>query len=237
LETETCTLGVSYTARAGGTPHAARALEGISSSNSSASGRSRIMAAVFHERQPRARRGAAQNPIALGVVGTFGVSMMPPPLPGPDARLVGRARVASWLGFACVGALSAAGFADQSVGGYLAAVVCLLAGAFGIAAAARSRVWIDGDVLYARKLGGWGSPIRLDRLRQAWLAEGSPSILRLADDERELKLDAVNLRLKPLYAALAGYLGPDSPLPNKKLRRRMSRASRRGRLRRLDRAR
>jgi hypothetical protein len=161
--------------------------------------------------------------------------MTPPLRPGPDARLVGRTRAASFLGFACIAALSAAGFADRSVGGYLAAVVCLAAGTFGIVAGARSRVWIDGDVLYARKLGGWDVPIRLDRLTRAWLSASSPSILRLADDERELKLDALNLRLKPLYAALASYLGPDSPLPDKKLRRRMSRASGRGCLRRLDR--
>jgi hypothetical protein len=162
--------------------------------------------------------------------------MTPPLRPGPDARLVGRARSAAFLGFACIAALSAAGFADHSLGGYVAAVVCLAAGAFGIAALARTRVWIDGDVLYARKLGGWDVPIRLDRLTQAWLSSSSPSLLYLADDERELKLDALNLRLKPLYAELAEQLGPDSPLPDSKLRRRISRAARGGRLGRLHRS-
>ena len=103
-----------------------------------------------------------------GLAGKFALAMTPA-RPGPDARLVGRGRVRAFIGFACLGALSVAGFTDHSADGYLAGIVLVLGAVFGWSVVLWARVWVDGDVLYARKLGGWDVPLRLDRLTHAEL--------------------------------------------------------------------
>ncbi|MDA0159340.1 hypothetical protein OM076_03600 [Solirubrobacter ginsenosidimutans] len=153
---------------------------------------------------------------------------MTPARPGPDARLVGRGRVRALVGFACLGALSVAGFTDHSADGYLAGIVLVLGAVFGWTVVLWARVWVDGDVLYARKLGGWDVPLRLDRLTHAELGSSSGHLLHLIADGHRLKLDPWSLRLKPLYAVLACYIGPEDPIANRKLQRRLAKA-RRGR--------
>jgi hypothetical protein len=151
-----------------------------------------------------------------------------PPRPGPHARLVGRGRVTAFVAWACVGALSATAFVDGSAGAILFGSLFILVGLWGCGAVVWGRVWIDRDVLYARKLGGWDVPLRLDCLTRAEIADWTSTTSRIVHVSdatgTTLKLDATSWRLTRLYAALADYIAPDSPVANRRLHRRMARA-------------
>jgi hypothetical protein len=146
--------------------------------------------------------------------------------PGPHARVVGRGRISAvpiWLLIALVG-VSMLALGPIAMKLILGLPFTLLA-VFGLATLIRSRVWVDGPTLYSRRLAKYGPPIRLDRLRYAELSEFGPNqgrSLELVDkDGTRLRLDATNLRLKRLYAAMAHFIGPYDGVANARLQRRM----------------
>ena len=154
-------------------------------------------------------------------------STTPAERPGPGARVVGRPRIASLLGFCAIGGIGGSLIAEGSgVGigfGALLAAVALL----GLAVTLRTRVWVDGSRLYARRLVGYAPPVRIDRLTAASLSpfgrnNGRDLTLRDADGTT-LRLDATNTRLARLYAVLATYVRHDDPAANALLQRRMAR--------------
>ena len=103
---------------------------------------------------------------------------------------------------------------------------CFVAlGLFGFASLARGRVWVEGSTLYSRTLRGYGPPIQLERLTVASLSafgRNSGRRLYLCDaDGSSVSLDATNLRLVRLYAALAGFIRSGSPVANERLQYRM----------------
>jgi hypothetical protein len=89
-------------------------------------------------------------------------------------------------------------------------------------------VWTDGSTLYVRLLFGYKPAIRLDELERAELTEISRASGRAlwltTRDGTRTRLDATNLRLKPLYAELARHIPAGSPLANGLLERRMKAA-------------
>jgi hypothetical protein len=146
--------------------------------------------------------------------------------PGPNARVVGRGRISAvpiWLLIALVGlsGLVLGGIAMKLIVGLPFTLLAL----FGLATLIRSRVWVDGPTLYSRRLDKYGPPIRLDRLRYAQLSGFGPNqgrSLELVDrDGTRLRLDATNLRLKRLYAAMAPFVDPNDGIANDLLQRRM----------------
>jgi hypothetical protein len=149
-----------------------------------------------------------------------------PPRPGPDARLVGRPRVTALVIWAYIGLIGAAIVAQGSTGAVIFGALFLALFLFGAATTLRSRVWVDGPVLYYRRLLGFRPPLRLDRLRVASLSafgRNSGRQLRLVDREgTDLVVDATNLRLVRLYAALAPFIDADDPVANELLHKRMA---------------
>src|SRR6185312_15692404 len=102
----------------------------------------------------------------------------------------------------------------------------LVVAVFCIVATLRTRVWVDGNLLRVRTLRGYAQPIRLDRLRVAALSgwgynRGRQLHLRDADGAK-LTLDATNIRLKRLYAALVPFIGPFDRAANEALVRRVA---------------
>src|SRR4051794_35375890 len=112
-----------------------------------------------------------------GHVCSMSVAVEPPTeaRPGPGARVVGRPRVAAVL---FLGLLVAIGVYAVVVGVTRSDVGTLIIGlvffvvpeALALVVSFRQRVWVDGDVLLARRFRGWAPPLRLDRLRIAWLS-------------------------------------------------------------------
>jgi hypothetical protein len=149
-----------------------------------------------------------------------------PPRPGTGARVVGRPRVTAaivWAYIALIGgALVAVGGAGATIfGGLMLAVFAL-----GAATLARSRVWVDGPVLYYRTALGMRPPLRLDRLRSATLTSfgrnrGRQLVLWDADGTT-LTIDATNLRLVRLYEVLASFIRWDDPAAGELLQKRMA---------------
>jgi hypothetical protein len=148
-----------------------------------------------------------------------------PPRPGPEARLVGRPRVTASVMWAYIGLIGAALVAFGGVVGAIFGAFMLLVFALGVASLARSRVWIDGPVLYHRNVRGMQEPMRLDRLRRAELSafgrNSGRQLLLHGADGTVLTIDATNLRLVRLYKALAEFIPPSSPVANELLQKRM----------------
>jgi hypothetical protein len=146
--------------------------------------------------------------------------------PGPGARVVGRPRVVSVIGFGCILGIGVSVLADGSaaalvIGGFTAAVaVC------GLVVTVSTRVWVDGAKLHVRRLGRDARPLRLDRLTRAELSHpgaDSGRSLSLADaDGVTLRLDATNVRLERLYEVLAAHIRHDDPVADQPLQRRMA---------------
>jgi hypothetical protein len=149
--------------------------------------------------------------------------------PGPHARVVGRGRLLAlpvWLYIGLIG-VAVTWFGGLSMSLLIGIPFTALA-VFGVASIAYSRVWVDGPVLYTRQIFGYRPPIRLDALRRAELSDwgrhrGRQLHLRDADGNW-LQLDATNLRLKPLYGALALHIPAGSPVANARLHKRMEAA-------------
>ena len=146
--------------------------------------------------------------------------------PGPNARVVGRGRlsvVPVWLSIGLIG-VSVFALGELALTLIVGMPFALLA-LFGLATLIRSRVWVDGPTLYSRRLFGYAPPIRLDRLARAELTGFGPNqgrSLYLVDKEgTHVRLDATNLRLKRLYAAMAQFIGPFDDVANERLQRRM----------------
>jgi hypothetical protein len=119
--------------------------------------------------------------------------------------VVGRPRVISVLGFAAIGAIGAGVAADGRTGAVLFGAFMLVVAVFCLIATLRTRVWVDGNVLYVRTVRGYADPLQLDRLTVAALSDWGPNqgrrlFLRDAAGS-EVRLDATNIRLKRLYAA------------------------------------
>lgn len=134
--------------------------------------------------------------------------------PGPDARTLARPRPISavgWLLFVAVGVVflrggttGLLGFGAAWLVGFGAIYVLMM----------RSRVVIDGDVLHARGILGWGPPIDLRRLRRVSVTRGAFLVrfVELHDeDDHHVLIDAVNLRVRDLLAELAARTAPSDP--------------------------
>jgi hypothetical protein len=149
--------------------------------------------------------------------------------PGPNARLVGRGRILAvpiWLYLGLIG-VSVLYFGGLTMSLIIGVPFTLLA-LFGLTSIAYSRVWVDGPLLYSRHVFGYRPPVRMDALSSAVLTNfGRNSGRQLwltPRDGKELRLDATNLRLKPLYAELARYLPSNSTIANALLNKRMDAA-------------
>lgn len=149
--------------------------------------------------------------------------------PGPNARLVGRGRILAvpiWLYIGLIG-VAVIFFGGLSMSLIIGIPFTLLA-LFGLTSIAYSRVWVDGPVLYARHVFGYRPPVRMDALSSAVLTNfGRNSGRQLwltPRDGKPLRLDATNLRLKPLYGELARYIPEGSHVANPLLHKRMTAA-------------
>jgi len=148
--------------------------------------------------------------------------------PGPDARVVGRPRVVAIAGWSALLAIGVFGLVGRT--GAAAAVVSALfalVGGFGLVAALRLRAWVGGAEVYSRTLRGYRPVVRLDRLTDAYLTPfgaDSGRQLRLRDaDGTRVELDATNMRIDRLYAALAQHIRHDDDVANDLLQRRLAR--------------
>ncbi|MDA0185067.1 hypothetical protein OJ997_32480 [Solirubrobacter phytolaccae] len=147
--------------------------------------------------------------------------------PGPNAQLVGRGRVLAvpiWLYLLLIGVavLYFGGFSGSLIIGIPFTLLAL----FGLSSIAYSRVWVDGPTIYARHVFGYRKPIRMDELSTALLTNFGPNSGRqlwlTMRDGTQMRLDATNLRLKPLYGELARYIPEGSRIANALLHRRMT---------------
>jgi len=145
--------------------------------------------------------------------------------PGPNARVVGRGRISIVPIWALILLIGVSGIV---LGGTASALIIgvpfTLVALFGFAVLLRSRVWVDGPVLYSRRLFRFRPPVRLDQLRRASLIVNHSlgrELLITARDGTDLRLDATNLRLVRLYEAMAQFIGPFDPVANERLRKRM----------------
>jgi len=146
--------------------------------------------------------------------------------PGPNARVVGRGRISAVPIWALILLVGVSGIV---LGGTAMALIVgvpfTLVALFGLGTVIHARVWVDGPVLYSRTVFGYRPPIRLDALRDATLTEPSrnqgPLLLLTAQDGTVVRLDATNLRLVRLYAALGQFIGPFDRVANERLRERV----------------
>lgn len=145
--------------------------------------------------------------------------------PGPNARVVGRGRISAvpiWtlillIGVACI-------VVGSTAMALIIGVPFTLLAVFGIGTLIQARVWVDGPVLYSRTLFGHRPPMRLDQLTNARLDVNHSwgrELWLTGKDGTTLRLDATNLRLVRLYAALAEFIGPFDRVANDRLRERM----------------
>lgn len=147
--------------------------------------------------------------------------------PGPNARVVGRGRILAvpiWLYLLLIG-VAVLYFGGIS-GSLIIGIPFTLLALFGLTSIAVSRVWVEGPLLYSRNAFGYRPPIRMDELRVAALTSfgmnrGRQLLLTMRDGTH-LRLDATNLRLKPLYGELARFIPDGSPVANGLLHKRMS---------------
>ena len=148
------------------------------------------------------------------------------PQPGPNARVVGRGRISSIPIWSLILLIGVAGIVVGSTAiALLVGLPFTLLGVFGFIMLIRARVWVDGPVLYSRRTLGYRPPVRLDQLRSASLivnANWGRELLLDAQDGTHLRLDATNLRLVRLYAAMAEFIGPFDPVANDRLQKRMA---------------
>ncbi|RKQ86027.1 hypothetical protein C8N24_4035 [Solirubrobacter pauli] len=150
-----------------------------------------------------------------------------PKRPGPNARVVGRGRMLAlpiWLYLLLIG-VAVVYFGGFS-GSLLIGIPFTLLALFGLTSIARSRVWVDGPLLYSRNAFGYRPPMRLDELGSAALTSFGRNrgrqLLLTTRDGTHLHLDATNLRLKPLYGELARFIPEGSSVANPLLHKRMS---------------
>jgi hypothetical protein len=177
---------------------------------------------------PRAPDSPPPPRRAAAATTTAGESPSPgaAPAPGPDARIVARPRIVAvvgWIllvamgvGIALTGSTGAVVFGGLWAVGLGALFVALL----------RSRVVVDGHEVYFRTIRGWGQPVDLSHLRSATVLTGRDFAqwVSLTDrDGHHVRIDAVNLRLKPLYRVLAVYIGPWQDIADERLERRIGR--------------
>jgi hypothetical protein len=149
--------------------------------------------------------------------------------PGPNARTVGRGRVLAvpiWLYIGVIGVgvlFFGGGGMSLAIGIPFTALAV-----FGLWSIAYSRVWVEGSTLYVRQAFGHRPPIDLAELRSAELTEFrrhmGPQLFLTTSDGTRQRLDATNLRLKPLYGVLAQHIPADSTVANRRLHKRMTAA-------------
>jgi hypothetical protein len=145
--------------------------------------------------------------------------------PGPNARVVGRGRLSAvpiWT------LLLLIGVSGIALGGTAMALIIgvpfTLLAVFGLGTLIQARVWVDGPVLYSRTLFGHRPPMRLDQLASARLEVNynwGRELWLTGKDGTTLRLDATNLRLVRLYAAMAEIIGPFDRIANDRLLQRM----------------
>lgn len=149
--------------------------------------------------------------------------------PPDTARLVARGRPIAALIWLWLGSLGAIVVYFGGFSASLAIAVPFLALALvGLASIAFSRAWVDGPTLYVRHIHRYKTPMGLDELQRAELTEinraAGRALWLTASDGTRTRIDATNLRLKPLYAELALYIPAGSPVANGLLHRRMKAA-------------
>ena len=145
--------------------------------------------------------------------------------PGPDARVVGRGRISAVPIWALILLIGVSGIV---LGGTAMALIIgvpfTLLAVFGLGTLIHARVWVDGPVLYSRTLFGHRPPMRLDQLTSARLDVNhnwGRELWLTGKDGTTLRLDATNLRLVRLYAAMAEFIGPFDRVANDRLRERI----------------
>ena len=146
--------------------------------------------------------------------------------PGPNARVVGRGRISAVPIWTLILLIGVAGIVVGSTAmALLIGVPFTLLAVFGFTMLIRARVWVDGPVLYSRRTFGYRPPVRLDQLTQRVARSSTPtgavSCCSPRKDGTHLRLDATNLRLVRLYAAMAEFIGPFDPVANERLQKRM----------------
>ncbi len=98
------------------------------------------------------------------------------PQPGPNARVVGRGRISAVPIWALILLI---GVGCTVVGGTGVALIIgvpfTLLALFGLIMLIRSRVWVDGPVLYSRRTLGYRPPVRLDQLGER-IADRQPQL-------------------------------------------------------------
>jgi hypothetical protein len=146
--------------------------------------------------------------------------------PGPDGRVVGRPRVVAVVGWVLMVSIGLGGLLDgRTVAVIFGAVWTLGLGALLIILL-RTRVVVDGHQLHLRGPRGWETPVDLSRLRSATVLTGQDFarwVLLVDLDGHRLRIDAVNLRLKPLYRELARFIGPWEEIADERLERKIGR--------------
>ena len=130
--------------------------------------------------------------------------------PGPGALVVGRPRASAAVIWAFIGLIAIALVATGRAGGLVFGVPMLPVFALGVASLARSRVWVDGPSSTTAACGGCARPCgwtacAARSCRRSGATSGRQ--LQLLDaDGTDLTIDATNLRLAPLYEALADFI-------------------------------
>ncbi|WP_022926717.1 hypothetical protein [Patulibacter americanus] len=146
--------------------------------------------------------------------------------PGPDARVVGRPRVVALVGWILMVAIGVGVALTGGTGAVIFGVVWTVGLGGLFLALLRSRVVVDGHDLYFRTVRGWGEPVDLSHLRSATVLTGgnlAQWVLLTDRGGQQARIDAVNLRLKPLYRELAIYIGPWQDIADERLERRIAR--------------
>ena len=129
-------------------------------------------------------------------------------------QVVGRPRAAAVIGWSLMLVVGVAICALTAPGGLALGIPWTLLSLFGLVSTLMIRVWVDGeDVLHSRAMFRGGS-VRLDRLTYATrtpFGRNSGPVIELADSSgANVRLDATNGRMKPLYPVLARHIPPDA---------------------------
>lgn len=149
-----------------------------------------------------------------------------PSRPGPGARTVARPRVVAVIGWTLLVALGVGMALEGSVG------MVLFGGLWAIGLGSlfvlvlRSRVVVDGDLLYARGVRGWRRPVDLRHLRRGGIATGANHerwVVLRDGHGAELRIDAVNLQVTGLYRELGARIGPWQGVADEDLEHRIAR--------------
>jgi hypothetical protein len=178
--------------------------------------RSAVTGAVDH---PLDAPGAPPPP-------TSGARPDPRPRPGPDAHTVARPRVVAVIGWTLLVALGVGMVLEGSPGMVIFGGIWTVGLGACFVLLLRSRVVVDGDLLYVRGVRGWRRPVDLRQLDRATSTWGSnyERWTELRDRHgAQVRIDGVNLQTAGLYTELARHIGPWDQVADAALQRRLNR--------------